>query len=119
MDHNHEVSTEIQEKAKGLRALVPEVYSGFVQMSRAAMAPGALGTKEKELIALAIGATKECDGCVVSHARSALRAGATREEVAEAMGVVIMMNGGPGTIWGPRGFAAFDEARDGAAAVGS
>jgi AhpD family alkylhydroperoxidase len=63
----------------------------------------------KELIALAIAVTKECDGCVVAHARSAVRQGVTAAEVAEAMGVAILMNGGPGTVWGPRAYAAFEE----------
>ena len=65
--------------------------------------------KRQELIALAISVTKECDGCVVAHARAAARRGATAEEVAETMGVAILMNGGPGTVWGPRGYAAFAE----------
>ena len=72
-------------------------------------ADGALPAKVKELIALAIGATRECDGCISAHARGAMRQGATEAEVAEAMSVVIMMNGGPGTVWGPRALAAFRE----------
>ena len=63
----------------------------------------------KELIALAIAVTQECDGCVAAHARSAVRQGVTAAEVAEAMGVAILMNGGPGTVWGPRAYAAFAE----------
>lgn len=78
-------------------------------MSRAAMADGALTNRTKELIALAIAVTRECDGCISSHARGAARAGASAEEVAEALGVAIMMNGGPGTVWAPRAAAAFDE----------
>lgn len=74
------------------------------------MAPGALSAGTKELLALVIAATRECDGCVAAHARSAVRAGVTRDEVAEAMGVVILMNGGPGTVWGPRVLAAYDQA---------
>jgi len=113
MDHVHELSTEIQAKAKAMRALVPDVFSGYVQMSRAAVEDGALAAKHKELIALAISATRECDGCIAAHSRGAARAGATAQEVAEAMGVVIMMNGGPGTVWGPRAFAAFEEIEKG------
>jgi AhpD family alkylhydroperoxidase len=109
MDHVHELSKELQPKAKAMRELVPEVFSGYVQMSRAAMGDGSLTAKHKELIALAIAATRECDGCIAAHARKAAGSGASREEVAEAMGVVIMMNGGPGTVWGPRAFAAFEE----------
>ena len=110
MEHIDHIRDELRQPALELRSLVPDVMRGFAELSRAAMAEGALATAEKELIALAIAATRECDGCVAAHARGARRAGATREQVAEAMGVVIMMNGGPGTVWGPRVLRAFDEA---------
>jgi AhpD family alkylhydroperoxidase len=73
------------------------------------MVDGALPAKTKEVIALAIAVTRECDGCIGAHSRSAARAGATEAEVAEAMGVAILMNGGPGTVRGPRALAAFQE----------
>jgi AhpD family alkylhydroperoxidase len=92
-----------------LREAIPDVYAGYAQLHDASMGDGALPARIKELIALAIAVTRECDGCVVSHARGAARRGATAEEVAEAMGVAILMNGGPGTVWGPRAYAAFEE----------
>ena len=92
-----------------LREAIPDVYAGYAQLHSAAMGDGALPARIKELIALAIAVTKECDGCVIAHARGAARRGATAEEVAEAMGVAILMNGGPGTVWGPRAYAAFEE----------
>ena len=61
------------------------------------------------MIALAIAVTRECDGCIASHARGAARENATLEEVAEAVAVTILMNGGPGTVWGPRALEAFQE----------
>jgi AhpD family alkylhydroperoxidase len=102
---------EIQDEVPGrrLRAAIPEVYAGYAALHRAAMGDGVLPARVKELIALAIAVTKECDGCVAAHARAAVRQGVTAAEVAEAMGVVIMMNGGPGTVWGPRAYAAAEE----------
>ena len=85
------------------------MYEAYVAMSKAVIGDGALSAEVKELIALAIGATRECDGCISSHARGAARQGASEAEVAEAMGVVIMLNGGPGTVWGPRALAAYRE----------
>lgn len=73
----------------------------------------ALDAKTKELIALAIAVSKQCDGRIASHARGAARRGASDHEVAEALGVAILMSGGPGTIHGPRAFAAFEEFVDG------
>jgi len=70
---------------------------------------GELPAKMKELIALAIAVTRECDGCIAAHARGAARQGASEQEVAEALGVAILMNGGPGTVWAPHAYAAFQE----------
>jgi AhpD family alkylhydroperoxidase len=65
--------------------------------------------RRKELIALAIAVTRECDGCIASHAQGAAHAGATEAQVAETLGVAVLMNGGPGTVYAPRAFAAFRE----------
>jgi AhpD family alkylhydroperoxidase len=73
------------------------------------MAEGSLDQKTKELIALAISITRECDGCIAAHAKGAARRGASRTEVVEMIGVAISMNGGPGTVWGPRALEAFDQ----------
>jgi len=110
MESMDEVRDELRQPALDLRDLIPEVMQGYAQMSRAAMSDGALPASVKELVAIAIAVTRECDGCIVSHARGAARHGATREQVAEALGVAIMMNGGPGTVWGPRALRSFDEA---------
>ncbi|HVB06472.1 MAG TPA: carboxymuconolactone decarboxylase family protein [Acidimicrobiales bacterium] len=107
--HAHETLDELRGEGRALRELIPEVYSGYVRLSGAAMAEGTLSTRLKELIALAVSVTRECDGCIAAHARGAARAGAGAAEVAEAIGVAIMMNGGPGTVWGPRAYAAFLE----------
>jgi alkylhydroperoxidase/carboxymuconolactone decarboxylase family protein YurZ len=59
-----------------------------------------------------------CDGCIAAHARGAAFKDATPEEVTEAIGVAILMDGGPATVHGPRAFAAFQkfhERRPGAA----
>lgn len=107
--HGKAVLDDVIPLGRALRAAIPDVYKGYASMSAAALAPGALDTKTKELIALGIAVTVRCDGCIASHARGAARAGATREEAAEAIGVAIMMSGGPGTVYGPRAFDAFIE----------
>jgi len=105
----HETRNELIGQGRRLRQAIPGVYAGYAQVHNAAMGDGALPARVKELIALAIAVTRECDGCVLAHARGAARRGATAQEVAETMGVAILMNGGPGTVWGPRGYAAFEE----------
>jgi AhpD family alkylhydroperoxidase len=103
------VAEELREPSRALRRAIPEVYDGYRQLHAAAYADGALDQKTKELIALALAVSKECDGCIASHARGAARTGATESEVAEALGVAIAMNGGPATVYGPRAFVAFRE----------
>src|SRR5580693_524589 len=115
----HEIQDELKTAGRRLRAAIPGVYAGYAALHRAAMGDGALPAGVKELIALAISVTKECDGCVAAHARSAAQQGVTAAEVAEAMGVAILMNGGPGTVWGPRAYAAFEEFAAGAGEAGA
>jgi AhpD family alkylhydroperoxidase len=95
---------------------MPELgHRAFGEMSGAAMGAGALEPKVKELMALVIGIVNGCDGCIASHARAAVKAGATKEEAAEAIGVAIMMHGGPATVYGARAFEAISEFADAAA----
>jgi len=118
--HGRKVLHDLAPEARALRKMIPDVYEGFVGLSGAAMAPGVLDGKTKELLALAMAVTLRCDGCIASHARGAASKGATPEEVAETLGVTLLMSGGPGTVYAPRAFDAFMEfhtaqlARDGA-----
>ena len=113
-EHNHgkAVLDEVMPLGRALRQAIPDVYKGYAALHSAAMAPGALDATTKELVALGIAITLRCDGCIASHARGAAKAGASREQVAEAIGVALMMNGGPGTVYGPRAYDAFCEFAD-------
>ena len=111
--HGKAVLDDLTPLTRELRKAIPDVYDGFRSLHGAAFAPGgALEVKHKELIALAIAVATECDGCISSHARAAVKAGASKEECADALGVTILMGGGPATIWAPRAYAAFCEFHD-------
>lgn len=110
MDSMDDIREELRQPSTELHKLIPDVMRNYTSLSTAAMAEGELSSATKELLALVISVTRECDGCMVAHARGALRAGVTRQQVAEALGVAISMNGGPGTVWGPRALRVFDEA---------
>ena len=112
MENARHLNTELAQSGRRLRQAIPEVYDAYSVLHKATLADGALSAKTKELIALAIAVTRECDGCIASHARGAARHGATAQEVAEAIGVTILMNGGPGTVWGPRALDAFHDFAD-------
>jgi AhpD family alkylhydroperoxidase len=109
MEHFHQVTDDLRAPYRELSQAIPDVMAGYAALSGAAMAEGVLTAKTKELIALAISITRECDGCISAHARGAARRGATVAEVTEMIGVAISLNGGPGTVWGPRALAAFHE----------
>lgn len=112
MDDARRLNSELAESGRRLRRHIPDVYTAYAELHRATLSDGALDAKTKELIALAIAITRECDGCIASHARGAVRHGATEQEVAETIGVTILMNGGPGTVFGPRAFDAFHDFAD-------
>jgi len=116
MSHSHgkAVLDELAPLGRDLRRAIPDVYAGFGELHRASLAEGALSASTKELIALAIGVSSRCDGCIASHARGAVKAGATKQEAAEAIGVAFLMDGGPATVYGPRAYAAFCEYYDAA-----
>lgn len=107
--HGKQVLDDLSPLHRQLRRAVPDVYAGFGELHRSAFAPGALDTRTKELIAMAIAVVEGCDGCIASHAQAAAKAGATRQEAAEAIGVTFLMHGGPATIHGPRAYDAFCE----------
>ena len=107
--HGRRVLDDLSPLHRQLRRAVPQVYRGFGELHDAAFSPGALDTRTKELIALAIAVVEGCDGCIASHAQAALQAGASRQEAAEAIGVTFLMHGGPATIHGPRAYSAFCE----------
>ncbi len=106
-NHGPDVLADLRGPSRELRRLIPEVYEGFSKLHGSALADGVLDAKTKELIALAVAVSTQCDGCIASHARGAHRHGATEQEVAEAIGVTFLMNGGPATVYGPRALAAF------------
>jgi AhpD family alkylhydroperoxidase len=116
MTHSHGkgVMDELAPLGRELRHAIPDVYKGFGELHHAALADGALSTSIKELIALSIAVVETCDGCIASHARGAVKAGATKQEAAEAIGVAFLMIGGPGTVYGPRAYSAFCEYYDAA-----
>ncbi len=88
---------------------IPGTMAGFSQLHKQAMAEGALSAKTKELIALAIAITVRCDGCIAYHVHDALLAGATRPEIVEAIGVAVLMGGGPSTIYGSEALGALEQ----------
>ena len=92
-----------------LRAGAPEPMRAFGMLARESLKPGALDTRTKELIAVGIAIATRCDGCIGFHAKAAIKAGATREEILETLSMAIYMGAGPSMIYASEALRAFDE----------
>ena len=96
----------------GLRRLyarLPGPMAGFNALHTRTVEDGALPRVVKELMALAIGITGHCEGCIAYHVHDALKAGATRAQIEETIGVAIMMGGGPALVYGADALSALDQ----------
>jgi AhpD family alkylhydroperoxidase len=94
---------------KEIGQLSPDTIKGYVELSSAGQKKDLLGAKIRELIALAVAVTARCDGCITVHTDAALRHGATKEEIAEALGVAIAVNAGAALVYSTRVMDAFKE----------
>ena len=93
---------------RDLRRAIPDVYRGYAALHEAALTPGALDTKTKELLALAIAVTRKCGGCIAAHAQGAAHNDARSRGRRGARGGDADERG-PATVYGRWGFAAFRE----------
>jgi AhpD family alkylhydroperoxidase len=91
-----------------VRASMPDLIKGFGGLHQAAMTAGALTVAEKEVMAMSIGLALRCENCIYAHIQAALNAGATREQILEAAGVAVLMQGGPTYTYLPRVVEALD-----------
>ena len=100
---------ELTSQLRTLRGDVPEVMKAFGGIAQAALAPKALNSKTKELIAVGISVAIRCDDCIAFHVKAALQQGASREEVAEALGMAIYMGAGPSVMYATHAMDAFTQ----------
>ena len=110
MEKNYpEITKNISANLKVLRKDIPDTMQGFSAMAQSASKEGALDKKTKELIALAIGVSTRCDGCIGFHTEALVKLGATKAEVEETLGMAIYMGGGPSLMYAADAIAAFEQ----------
>ncbi len=100
--------TELMKSIPEFAKLTPDSLKGYQTLSNANSANSKLGEKTRQLISLAVAVTTRCDGCITFHSEAALKAGATREEIAEALGVAMAMNAGAALIYSLRAMDAVE-----------
>ena len=103
-EYQKQIGTQLSQFMK----LTPDSVRGYQTLSAANAKDSKLGAKVRELISLAVAVTTHCDGCITIHTDKALQAGATREEIAEALGVAMAMNAGATLIYSLRTLDAVD-----------
>lgn len=96
-----------------LGKLSPDSVAGYMTASSAGAKTGHLDEKTRQLISLAVAVTTRCDGCISVHSQKAVQNGATKEEVAEALGVAIAMNAGAALVYSARALDAVDSVASG------
>jgi AhpD family alkylhydroperoxidase len=83
-----------REVAGKRRELTPEAQAAFDAFGQAVFAEGALPARMKQIIAVAVAHVTQCPYCIKGHTKAALRAGATQEEMMEAIWVAAEMRAG-------------------------
>ncbi len=104
-----QITADISEYMGELRAVVPDAMAGFSALAKGATDDGALDKKTKEYIALGIGVSQRCDGCIGFHVKALKRLGASREEVAEVLAMCVYMGGGPVLMYAADALRAYDQ----------
>lgn len=88
---------------------------GYLELGAAGQKKDLLGPKMRELMSLAVAVTLRCDGCIAVHTEAALSHGASREEIAEALGVAVAVNAGAALVYSTRVMDAVKELSQAAA----
>lgn len=101
--------TDLERGLAQLGREIPGPMSGFARLHRKATDEGALSSSFKEMMAMAISIVVGCEGCIAYHVHDAIQAGASRDELLEAIGVAILMGGGPASIYATHALEAVDQ----------
>jgi len=104
-----EMLAKLVKNLEELEKVHPDAMKSLYALGEAVFKPGALDTKSKELICLGIAVAIRCDDCIAFHTRGSLEAGATEEEIVEALGVAIVMGGGPSTAYATHAMEAMKQ----------
>ncbi|RLE79390.1 MAG: carboxymuconolactone decarboxylase family protein [Thermoprotei archaeon] len=100
---------EVQELVEMMSEQYPKLAGPFMVFLRRVEEGGALDTKTKELISVALAVACRCKWCIAFHTKNALDAGATKDEIMEACFVATLMAGGPALMYSHLVLKAIEE----------
>ena len=90
----HVYTSASRELSRTRHELAPKTDDAFHDFSKQVFAEGALSTKAKQLIAVAVAHVTQCPYCIRGHAQGARQQGATEQEIMEAIWVAAEMRAG-------------------------
>jgi AhpD family alkylhydroperoxidase len=99
---------QLVEAIANLARLTPDTVKGYTVLIAAGTKTNHLDAKTRELLALAIAVTLRCDGCISVHTDAAIKHGASKEEIAEALGVAVSVNAGAALVYSARVMDAYE-----------
>ncbi|MCF6233522.1 MAG: carboxymuconolactone decarboxylase family protein [Rhodobacteraceae bacterium] len=85
----------------------PDLFEGFIKISRTATREGQFTAAQKELIATTVAVTQGCEDCILYHVDAAKRLGADEAMLIEALEVAVEMGGGPAVMYAGKALDAF------------
>jgi AhpD family alkylhydroperoxidase len=104
----NEYRTQLLTTISNMAKISPGTVRGYRELSDAGGKIGKLDPKTRELISLAVSVTRQCDGCITVHTDAAVKQGATKEEIMEAVGVAIAVNAGAALVYSARVMDAYN-----------
>ncbi|SPJ28269.1 carboxymuconolactone decarboxylase family protein [Falsiruegeria mediterranea] len=94
---------------RNLNGAIPDTAKAFGSLGKSVKQGGTLDYKTKEFVALGISIADRCEPCISLHVEALAKAGATREEIADVLGMCIQMGGGPSMMYAAKALECFDE----------
>ncbi len=99
----------MRDELRVLYKTIPGPTGGFSALSKSVKESGALSAKEKEYVALGIAVAQRCPPCINFHVEALMKAGASREELGDVLGMALQMGGGPALMYAGHALACWDE----------
>lgn len=107
-DHYHDPADV--KRLRDMKQLAPTEFQAWLGLEKVvAREDGVIPHKYRELIAIAVALTTQCPYCIEAHAKSAKKAGATREEIAETSFIAAALRAGAAATHGTMALKLFDE----------
>jgi AhpD family alkylhydroperoxidase len=102
-------NSSMRRQLHSMNKVIPGVAKSFGELSKAAKSGNVLDTKTLEFVALGIAVADRCEACIGFHIEALIRIGASREEVADVLGMSIQMGGGPSLMYAAKALDCYDQ----------